>query len=203
MVAEALTPNADDEPREDHVVVLRGISWADYLRVLRMRGDRSAPRISYEEGLLEIMSPSSSHENIKSLIGRLVEAYCFERDIEFTTVGSWTVKDRRKKVGAEPDECWVFGPLGKVRRPDLAIEVVWTPSAMDKLDIYRALGVKEVWYWRKGAITAHVLDRGRYRELTTSRVLPDIDLAELSRFLKRPTTSAAIRGYRDALRARG
>ncbi len=34
----------DDRPRDDHIVVLRGAGWADYQRLLEVRGERSAPR---------------------------------------------------------------------------------------------------------------------------------------------------------------
>jgi len=62
----------DDRPTEDHIVHLSNATWSDYERVLELRGDGSAPRITYLEGQLEIMSPSRDHERIKSLIGRLV-----------------------------------------------------------------------------------------------------------------------------------
>ena len=57
---------------------------ADYLRLLEIRGERSVPRLTYVEGTLEIMSPSLTHEEIKSYIGRLVEAWCLERGVDFT-----------------------------------------------------------------------------------------------------------------------
>lgn len=51
-----------DEPREDHFVHLYGVTWADYIRILEIRGDQSAPPITYVEGTLEIMSPSRTHD---------------------------------------------------------------------------------------------------------------------------------------------
>lgn len=84
-------------------------------------------------------------------------------------------------------------------RPDLAIEVVWTSGRLDKLAIYRKLGVREVWYWRKGTIAPHGLRDERYEPLKASEVLPGIDLAQLASFLERPTTSQSIREYRAAL----
>ena len=79
----------DDRPSEDKIVVLHNATWADYQRHLEMRGDHSAPRIAYLEGELEIMSPSRSHEAIKSLIGRLVEAleYAAKHQLVHTTGG--------------------------------------------------------------------------------------------------------------------
>lgn len=201
MHALALAADRDDLPHEDHFVVLRGVTWADYQRLLEVRGDRSAPRITYLEGRVEIMSPSRSHESIKSLIGRLVEAYCLERDIEFSTYGSWTLEDKDVNRGVEPDECYVFGRVADPKRPDLAIEVVWTSGGLDELEVYRLLGVREVWYWRRGRITPFALRGESYEELPASEAVAGLDLAELAGYLDRPTTSSAIRDYRDALRA--
>jgi hypothetical protein len=84
-------PDDDSAGDRDHFVRLHGVSWADYQRLLRIRGDHSAPRITYLEGEVEIMSPSRSHESIKSFIGCLVEVYCIHHDIEFTPYGAWTL----------------------------------------------------------------------------------------------------------------
>ena len=202
MIARAELVDRGDEPREDHYVHLYGVTWADYLRLLEIRGDRSAPRITYLEGTLEIMSPSRTHEEIKSYIGRLVEAWCLEDGIEFTPYGSWTLKNKREKRGAEADECYVFGPEPKrKRRPDLAIEVIWTSGGIDKLNVYRKLGLREVWHWADGSIRVHVLRGAQYEAAPASEVLPGIDLEQLASFLDRPTASQAIRDYRAVLRS--
>jgi Uma2 family endonuclease len=187
---------------EDHFIVLDGVTWADYERLLEIRGDRSAPRITYLEGLLEIMSPSLNHELLKSTIGCLVEVWCLEHDIDFSPVGSWTLKRKTSRRGAEPDECYLFGATKRRTKPDLAIEVVWTSGNIDKLDVYRKLGVREVWYWREGKLRPFHLRGERYRAASTSKVLPGIDLEELTRYVERTPTSAAVRAYRDALRRR-
>jgi Uma2 family endonuclease len=189
----------DDRPREDHIVVLSGATWADYQRLLEVRGDKSAPRITYLEGRLQIMSPSEDHENVKSLIGCLIEVYCLENDIEFRKLGSWTLEDKAADRGAEPDECYVFREFASAKRPDLVIEVVWTSGGIRKLDVYKKLGVREVWYWRRGKITPYLLSNAEYVEAARSDALPGIDLEQLGSFLDRPTTSAAIRDYRAAL----
>src|ERR1051325_2621820 len=97
----------DDTTDSDDIVVLHNVSWDDYERVLEIRGDHSAPRISYLEGELEIMSPSKDHEQIKSLIGRLLEAWCLDRGIELIPFGSWTLKEKKESSGAEADECYI------------------------------------------------------------------------------------------------
>lgn len=193
----AIEPDTLDR---DHMVFLHDLSWDDYESLLRMRGDHSAPRISYLEGEVEIMSPSRTHESIKSMIGCLVETYCLEQGIRFRPLGSWTLKERPKKRGAEADECYILGDAD-AERPHLAIEVVLTSGRIDKLDIYRKLGVAEVWYWRKGHIQPYQLQDERYVPVTASQVLPELDLALLHGFLDEPTAYDAILGYRQALRA--
>ena len=63
MLAQQLR-NHDDTPTEDRIVVLRGLSWADYQRMLEVRGDASVPRFAFRRGELEIMTPSRPHESI-------------------------------------------------------------------------------------------------------------------------------------------
>ena len=199
MYTQAQYEQRDDRPTEDHIIHLYGLSWEDYERLLEIRGDHSAPRIAYLDGEVEIMSPSQTHEAIKSMIGRLVETYCLERDIPFSTYGSWTLQAKDLSCGAEPDECYIFGQAKD--QPQLAIEVVWTSGRIDKLDIYRKLGVEEVWYWRKGRIQPYCLRSERYEPVATSEVLPGLDLELLTSFLDKPTTYEAIRSYRDVLRS--
>jgi len=198
MFAEDLG-NHDDTPVEDKIVVLRGLSWSDYQRQLELRGDRSLPRFAYLEGDLEIMTPSQPHESLTSRIGRLVEVWCLEKAIEFSPYGSWTLQDKETERGVEADECYVFGIQPEADRPHLAIEVVWTSGGLRKLDIYVKLGVREVWFWRKGRITIHVLSGDQYLEAAASSALPGIDLVQLCTYLDRPTTSQAMREYRAAL----
>lgn len=198
MLAERLRDH-DDTPVDDKIVVVRGLSWSDYQRLLEVRGDASVPRYAYLEGELEIMTPSLPRESIKSRIGCLVEAWCLERGIDFSPCGSWTLENKPEESGIEPDECYVFGDLGEPTRPDLAIEVVWTSGGVKKLEIYRRLGVREVWFWRRSRISVHVLDGEGYSEAPGSSVLPGIDLDQLVSFLDRPSASQAIREDRAVL----
>ena len=178
------------------------VSWSDYQRLLEIRGERASPRITFLKGTLEIKTPSRSHVAIKSAIGRLVEVWCLEHAVEFSTYGSWTIESKEVERGAEPDECYVFGETTDPLRPDLAIEVVWTSGGLNKLDVYRMLGVREVWIWRRGRIQVHVLRGDSYESVAGSEVLPGIDLDQLVSFVSEATTSRAMRAYRGALRTR-
>jgi Uma2 family endonuclease len=198
MSAAAPLSSHDDTPHEDHTVQLRGVSWEDYERLLEVRGDHSAPRFTYLRGTLEIMSPSKDHEGIKSLIARLFEAWCIDRGIEIMPYGSWTLKDRKEERGAEPDECYVFG-TEPAERPHLAIEVEWTSGGLDKLEVYKKLGVGEIWYWRKGAISVFVREKDDYQEVARSRLVPELNLELLASFLDRRSLTRAVRDFRAAI----
>lgn len=198
MLAERISAH-DEAPVDDHIVLLRTAAWSDFQRVLELRGERPVPRLAYLKGVLELMSPSREHEALKSLIGQLVEAWCLERGVDFRAFGSWTLESKDTDRGVEPDECYVFGDASDPERPDLAIEVVWTSGGLDKREIYRQLGVREIWFWRRGQMTAFCLREGGYVEVAHSEALPGIDLAALASFLDRPTASQAIREYRAAI----
>jgi Uma2 family endonuclease len=198
MTAPAFS-NYDGTSTHDNIVCLHGVSWADFERLLEMRGDRSVPRYAYLEGELEIMSPSKSHESIKSTIGRLVEVWCLENNLEFSTLGAWLLKDKARLLGVEPDECYVFGLNPEATVPNLAIEVEWTRGGVDKLRLYEQLGVAELWIWCRGRIQIHKLVGTQYQTVEQSQALPGIDLRLLERLIESPTTSQAIREFRAAL----
>jgi len=188
----------DDTSNADHIIVLHDLTWEEYERLLEIRGDRSAPRISYLEGEAEIISPSKDHEQIKSYIGHLLETWCIDRGIEVRPFGSWTLTREENERAAEADECYAFGTEPR-ESPQLAIEVGWTRGGIDKLEIYRKLGVDEVWYWRKGAIEIYVLTEGMFIRTEQSQLLPDLDVALLASVLDRDTLTQAVRDFRKAL----
>jgi Uma2 family endonuclease len=186
-------PLGEYVPTADHRVVMFGVSWAAFESLLAARGERSAPRMAYLDGAVEIMSPSRDHEGIKSLIGRLVEASCLARGILVAPYGGWTLRAEPKAAGLEPDECYVFGSDPKHRdRPDLAIEVVWTSGGIDKLEAYRRLSVGEVWFWKDDALSVHVLVGDRYEVRTRSACLPELDLPLVCRLCALDTLNEAI-----------
>jgi Uma2 family endonuclease len=180
----------------DSRVVLSNVSWAQYEMMLAWRGDKAVPRYAYLKGSLEIMSPSNDHERIKSYVGRIVEAYCLAKNIGFTPLGSWTLRNAQLARGVEADECYVFGPPTK-DRPDLAIEVLWTSGGIDKLEIYSGIGVPEVWIVKDGAIGVWELTEGRYRAVQRSVALPGLDLTLVMKLLGEPTASDAMRKMHD------
>jgi Uma2 family endonuclease len=187
-------------PTADQRIITYGVPWSHYEAHLALRGDAPVPRMAYLEGALELMSPSKEHERAKSYIGCLLEAYALERAIDLSPYGAWTLKSAPRQAGVEPDECYIVGSDQSKEVPDVAIEVIWTSGGIDKLEIYRRLGIAEVWFWKDGRIEIHVLRQERYELVPRSPLFPDLDVGVLCSFLERPTATQAVLAFRETLR---
>jgi Uma2 family endonuclease len=185
-------------------VLLRRVPWNVYEALVEACVEESGVRMSYLKGDLEIMTPSPRHERRKSLVGRLLEAYAEELDLVLNAYGSTTFKSEASERGAEPDECYVLREVADEEglvAPDLVIEIVETSWKIDKLEIYRGLGVPEVWVWRSLAPEIHVLHESGYIAGARSRLLPELDVEMLASFSGRADQMRAVKEYRARLRA--
>jgi len=182
----------------DQRVILQEIDWWQFETFLAIRGDRAGVRVTYLEGQLEIMSPSRSHEMLKTLIARLLEIYALEKGFIFEGYGSFTMRNAPKLRGIEPDECYAVGAAKE--SPDLAVEVIWTHGGLDKLDVYRGLGVREVWIWKKEQLKAYELRGDAYVEISQSIVIPGLTPSFIQGFLDYETQTEAVRKLQNALR---
>lgn len=173
-----------DDPEERFTT--SEVSWNQYESLLAKLGDNSHYRITYLDGVLEIVSPSLRHEKIKKRLATLIEFYLIKNRIKHTPMGSTRVNKQLKKVGAEPDECYCIGEEKYI--PNLAVEVILTRGSIDKLDIYRRLGVTEVWLGKTNRLKLYHLreetpsvfeETYGYEQIVTSKLLPGLDIALL------------------------
>lgn len=207
MSAARPLPEPVDPRTMDHFVYLH-VDWKGYQQLLAMRGESSVPRITYLEGLAELMSPSRYHEIDKKRFARLLEAWSDIANVPLEGYGSWTLKAKAKRRGAEADECYTVRRVAKSDRdrPDIAIEVVWTSGGIDKLEVYRKLGVREVWFYERGELRFFALRREAdddvYREMARSELLPELPIELLLTCMKEPDQTSAVRALRAALAGR-
>jgi Uma2 family endonuclease len=188
-------------PRRDEDVrlIIHGVSWGRYVAIRELLEDHPGLRMYYLEGTLEIMSPSETHELSKTTIARLIELYALEKGIHLNGYGSMTFRKEAKERGAEPDECYVLG--GRLQeRPDIVLEVVVTSGGIDKLAIYRGLGVPEVWFFESGRFQLHRLGPEGYSPVGTSAFLPELDIAEIARYVGYADQTEALLAFRATLR---
>ncbi len=161
-------------------MVLHCVPWSSYVAVRELL-DSSGLQMTYIEGELELMSPSLHHELWKTNIGRLIEHYAYLRRIKLTGYGSVTLQHEAAKRAAEPDECYVVDrKLQEGDYPDLAIEVIHKAPLLDKLDVYQAMRVDEVWVFRDGTFTVYGLTDQGYTARPHNTFLPDLDLAVIA-----------------------
>jgi Uma2 family endonuclease len=156
-------------------------------------------RLTYIDGSLEIRSPiGAEHERIKSNLGVLLETYMDAVGIRWYRRGGFTLTQPGRAAG-EPDESYCIGADKAV--PDLVIEVVVSTDALSKLPLYRVKGVAEVWIWQRDRLGIHCLEGGAYSVCPNSKLLPGLDVAQLTRLVSRRDQYDAVRAFREALRA--
>ena len=176
-------------------VVLPHVDWAIFEALAN--SDLAGTRLTYDRGRLEIISPSTEHEWYHKLLGQLVEAFTEVRRIPRRSGGSTTLQDELLDRGVEPDECYYIAHEPDVRGrhnfdlqtappPDLAIEVELSHAAIDKLPIYAALGVGEIWRYVDGVVRILCLSPdGTYVSVEHSRALSPLRAADLTAWLDR------------------
>jgi Uma2 family endonuclease len=188
------------QPAEQRLL-LDGVSWQQYETMLAVLGDDFPNlRLNFLEGKLEIMTTSPEHEELKKTIAMLLESYFLETRTRFHGIGSATFRKAAKQRGLEPDECYCLGEQRK-EVPDLAIEIVLTSALVDKLEIYRGLGVSEVWQWRNSEFVIYHLRVQGYEIVESSELLPDLDVPLLTSFVKPEEQFEAVMAYRESIRA--
>lgn len=167
-------------------VQLTGVSWEAYLAI--MGEDEHDGRFAYDDGVLEIMTVGPEHEFIKKLLSRLLEHYTFVRGIDIRSAGNFTMLRKDLKKGIEADECYYIQSVDRLTTPrdiklprdpppDLAIEVDITNPTLDKLRIYAAIGVGELWVYQNDHVEVMTRkDDASYEQVAVSSVLPGFPL---------------------------
>ena len=180
-------------------VMLEGIRWQQYEGLLATLGDDFPNlRLSYLEGTLEIMTTSPEHEELKKIIAMLMEAYFQETRTRFHGIDSATFRKAARQRGLEPDECYCLEE--KKEFPDIAIEVILSSGTVDKLEIYRGLGVSEVWFWENNQFAIYHLRSQDYELIPSSELLPNLDIAVLSCHIRPLDQFDAVMEFREVLR---
>jgi Uncharacterized protein conserved in cyanobacteria len=182
------------------------VSWEYYETLLTQLGDSLEFRLTYLDGILEVMSPSRNHERIKTLIGDLLLIYFLETDTEYYPTGSMTLRNPEQRGGTEPDESYCIGSNQEI--PDLAIEVVITSGGINRLEVYQRLGVREVWFWQNNRFLVYHFrsenveqfqQTSGYELINSSEILPDINLTILAEYVQHPNPLVAVKSFRKTL----
>jgi Uma2 family endonuclease len=193
-------------------VTLHNVSWETYERLLADLQDSGAPRLTYDRGTLEIMSPSSEHERYNRTIARIVEDLAVELDIDLDSLGSTTFRREDIDRGFEPDSCFYIRNAANIRGrkridlnldppPDLVIEIDITNPSLDKFPIFADVGVPEVWRFDGARLEIFELAQDGYLQRESSLAFPTVAAVDLTALIKdsesmdRPTWVRKLRAW--------
>ena len=213
MVTTTSTP-VEQQTTSENRVILKGVSWSTFKALLADVGDDRAWRIAYDGGVLEIRRPHLEHEVPKGLIESFIEATADELEIEVMKAGSLTLEREDLTRAVEPDTCFYIQNEASVRGkrdinlpedlpPDLAIESDYTNSSVNKDSIYAALGVPELWRYRRESLQVYQLVEGKYEVCDRSLAFPFLPVAEIPGFIEQSRTvgqRAAVRLFRQKIK---
>lgn len=173
-IINALPPNA--------ATFFHDVAWEEYKHLVNELGHAPCVRMAYDSGTLQIMTTSPKHERIAGMLGWLVLEISRELRIHLETIRSATLMSEQVKKGTEADDCFYIQHAAQVigkdidlnfdPPPDLAIEVDLSSPSLQKFPIYAALGVPELWRYKKGRITFYQLGTGKYEEISHSIAFP-------------------------------
>jgi Uma2 family endonuclease len=190
------------------------VPWEVY-QELRNLAENDHVRMTFDEGVLEMMTPSARHERWSELIGQLISVWRLELAVDIVSCRSMTVSRKDLQKGFEPDNCYYIQHESQVWQkaeldfavdppPDLAIEIDVSRSSVGKRKLYAAFGVPEVWRYDGQRIEVFTLGpKHRYLPSTESLCFPGIPLDEMARVLERINTereTVLIRSFRDYVR---
>lgn len=214
----SVSSTAVKNPAAGRAVVLEAADWQTYTRLLRVFAEQPRVRLTYDNGRLEIMSPLFEHDDDGGFLGRLVETLTEELELPIHGGKSTTLRRKLKEKGIEADECFWIANAHRIagrrrldlRRdppPDLALEVDVTHSCLNRLAIYAALRVPEVWRLEGDHLAFHVLQpNGKYavadRSLAFPMIAPEDLLSFLSQARQAGDHNPVIRKFRQWIRRR-
>lgn len=180
-------------------LILQGVGWDFYERILEEFADSNALHFAYDDGFLEVEVPLFEHENANRILQNLVTTICIEKEIDVINAGSTTFRRRAKSKGVEPDTCFYIQNVGKIRGkleinlendppPDLVIEVDVKSPSLNKMPIYAALGVGEVWLYKGEKVEIYKLYGEFYQQIPNSLVFPFLSSEKATEFLQSGVT---------------
>ena len=182
--------------KPENPTLLMGIRWETYQALLLDLAENPSKKLTYDQGALEIITPLPEYEINKGFLGRLVQTTTELLGLEISILGSTTLSRKDLQKGVEPDECYYITDKELVRGkikfdfnhdppPDLAIEIDITSSSLDRLTIYAALGIQEIWRFDGENLFIYCLQYGNYQEQEKSNVLPILSRSVILNFLIR------------------
>jgi len=175
-------------PQAETRILVPGASWSLYETFVENLPEGSAIRTAFDGKDMEIMVTGPLHDDFADLLDQFVKAVAGELGIRIKPQRQTTWKRPEIERGIESDNCYYLDPAkieaalaargagsNDVRdypNPDLVIEIDISAPEADRMGIYAAMGVAEVWRFDGRTLTIERLDAsGRYHAAEASGFL--------------------------------
>ncbi|WP_206755417.1 Uma2 family endonuclease [Trichocoleus sp. FACHB-46] len=184
-------------------VVLDKISWQKFENILAELGIERATRFAYYRGRMEMMNPHEEHERYRKLIESLLLVLADETYLKVVEFNSALLQQPELQCAIEPNACFYIShapemmgksnlDLSRDPVPDLVLDIAFTSSAIDKLPIYAALGIPEVWCYTSNnstpapehQLSIYQLQNQQYFTSETSAVFNFLPAARVLEFIE-------------------
>ena len=200
----------------DQRFFLQGVPWRTYLE-LRDSRENQHIRMTYNQGQLEMTAPSKRHEHFGYFLGRLIDVWTEELNIDVQSCRTMTFKREDLLRGLEPDNCYYIAHEAAIRNkeeldftvdppPDLAIEIDLGGGAMDKLEIYAAFRVPEVWRYDGDDLFIYILGSSDiYTVSPVSKCLPGFPSRKIEAIMQKigsTSDTELVRAFRQTVRTK-
>jgi Uma2 family endonuclease len=188
--------SATVSPPAEERVYLYDVPWSLYVSLNKLSPGRRT-RMSYNRGVIEIMSPGRRHESAKVLISRMIERWTRLHKIAICSTGSTTFRRADEERGFEADESYYIRNEAEIRDadeinltvsppPDLIVEIDITRRSLNKFSVYESIGVPELWLYDGLQVVVDCLsEAGGYLRSDHSRALPGFPLESVHQVIER------------------
>jgi len=210
------------KPSEQRVV-LKNVSWQQFETLLAEMGAERSARFTFDRNRLELMTPLEEHDRCHKLIESLILVLADEGALRVEGYKAPTLKRPDLGIAIEPETGYYIQQAAAVRGkraidlavdppPDLVLDVSFSPRTENRLALYAAIGVAEVWRYvsqlgddfLKGTLQIYCLEGDRYVEATHGLAFPFLPAGRILQFIDESDAlglMTALRSLREWLQS--
>ncbi len=189
------------KPSEQRIV-LEKINWQQFEALLAEMGANRATRFTYDRGRLEMMTPLAEHDRCHKLIESLILVLVDTANLRVEGYKAPTLQRRDLGIAVEPDTGYYIQHEAQMRGklaidlstdppPDIILDVSLSSSSLDRLSLYAALDIPEVWCYIsqpgddffKGTLQLYCLVDHRYIESAQGFAFPFLPAKQILQFI--------------------
>jgi Uma2 family endonuclease len=169
----AIPPTRTTAPGGETRICVPRATWSLYRSFVEQLPESTPIRVAFDGRSMEIMVKGPVHDHFAALLATFLESVAGVLGVRIKPMRETTWIRPEIERGIEADNCYYLDPekisvaFQQIRRlsndvanypnPDLVVEVDISPPQADRMGIFAALGVTEVWIFDGQELTIHRL----------------------------------------------